>query len=33
MNSPSSDSVSTAVVKMVSEAVCEEVIDTESAFD
>jgi alanine dehydrogenase len=33
MNSPSSDSASTAVVKMVSEAVCEEVIDTESAFD
>jgi len=33
MNSPSSDSTSTALVKMVSEAVCEEVIDTASAFD
>ncbi len=33
MNSPSSDSGSNAIVQMVSEAVCEEVIDTESAFD
>ncbi len=33
MNSPSSDSSSRAVMKMVSEAVCEEVVDTESAFD